>query len=265
MNRLPLRKRVQIVQLLTEGTSIRATARIVDCSKSTVQKLIKELGTACEQFHDHAFRNLKVPLIQVDEIWSFVLKKTKRLKDEEKGRTDIGSVWTWVAMCPTTKIIPAWTVGGRTTVEATELMRLVKRRIKGRTTIITDGYKPYIEAIEEVFGTRVGFARLVKQYDERERYVGAERTVVQGKVPIETISTSHLERMNLTIRMHNRRFNRETNAHSKKIEFHRHSLAILFTYYHFCKIHQTLRVTPAMEANLTDHVWGIDEILGLLD
>ena len=228
-------------------------------------KLVIDLGKACDDFQRATLRNLSCKIIQVDEIWSFVYAKDKRLSDEMKDKDGVGSVWTWVAMCPDTKLVAANYTGNRDTEAAIEFMFDLKRRFRRKFTIVSDGLNCYTEAVGIAFQGRVNFARMIKQYDRRGWYVGAIRGVVSGNVDVKNISTSFIERQNLTIRTHCKRFVRQTNAHSKRIENHRHALAIHFMYYNFCKIHQTLRVTPAVEAKITDHVWEVEELLGLLD
>lgn len=264
MNKLPHGKRVQILHLLVEGTSLRATARIVDCSLNTVMKLLIDLGVACDDFQRKTLRNLPCKTIQVDEIWSFIYAKDKHLPEDLKDKEGYGSVWTWAAICPVTKLVPVWYAGARDTDAAIIFLEDLRKRFRRKFTIVSDGFVAYVEAMGVAFRGQVNFARYVKQYENR-KYVGAIRGVVTGTVDDKDISTSIIERQNLTMRTQIKRFTRRTNAHSKRLENHRHALAIHYMYYNFCRIHSTIRVTPAMEAKITDHVWSLDEMLGLLD
>lgn len=266
MNRLPPGKRVLILNLLVEGNSLRATSRIADVSINTVTKLLVDLGKACEAYHNKFIRRLSCRNIQCDELWSFIYAKDKRLTKEMKENPDIGTVWTWTSLCADTKLFINWHVGGRKNEDAQVFIRDLSKRLRFKVNISTDGYSPYLEAIALAFRDKVSYGRMVKQYDQRDRYVGAIRgTVVGPERDPKSISTSFIERSNLTIRMHNRRYARQTNAHSKKIEYHRYALSLFFFYYNFGKIHSTIRVTPAMEAKVTDHVWSLDEVLGLIE
>jgi len=259
MNVLALEKRIQIVHLLVEGNSLRATARISGCSIRTVMRLFREAGAACQEYHNKKVAGVKAKKIECDEIWSFVYAKDKNKPESKEG----GSVWTWVAIDPTTKLVVNWYVGKRDENSAKEFMSETAQRLSSRVQITTDGLKTYLEAIEDAFPGGVEYAKLDKQYSGN-RYVGAIKTPLIGKPDVKAITTSHVERQNLTMRMGMRRFTRKTNAFSKKIENHCLAIALHFVYYNFCRIHQTLRVTPAMEAGLTKDIMEIEDIIKLI-
>lgn len=273
MNRLPLEKRAQIIGLLVEGNSLRATSRIVDVSINTVTKLLVDVGEACQDFHDAHVRGLKCKRVQTDEIWSFVYAKRKNLPAHLRGAPGIGDVWTWVALDADSKLAVTWLVGNRDAYFADAFMGDVADRLVNRVQLTTDGNSTYLEAIEGAFGKGgVDYAALVKLYgpspETEKRYspaecVGARREAIFGKPDMNHVSTSFVERQNLTMRMHMRRFTRLTNGFSKKVENHAHAVALHFVWYNFGRIHKTLRVTPAMEAGLTDHVWPLEEIASL--
>lgn len=266
-------KRVQVINCLVEGNSIRATVRLTGVAKNTVTKLLVEIGRACSIFQDKAFRGLTCKRIQCDEVWSFVGAKEKNTTPEKKAK-GWGDVWTWTAIDADTKLIPCWYVGTRDARAAYHFMHDLAARLAHRVQLTTDGLKAYLDAVETAFGEEIDFAQLVKIYGEgpktEARYspaqcMGTRTAKVSGNPDAGHVSTSFVERHNLTIRMGNRRFTRLTNAFSKKVENHEHMLALFFCYYNFCRIHQTLRVTPAMEAKVTDRVWSIAEIIALLD
>ena len=276
MNKLPLNKRVQIINLLVEGMSLRATSRIVDVSINTVTKLLIDVGKACQIFHDSTVHHIKSERVECDEIWSFVYSKNKNTPDDKKG-TGVGDVWTWVGIDAQTKLVISWYVGNRDAYSAYEFMKDIKSRLKNRVQLTTDGFKAYLEAVRDAFGSRIDFAQLVKIYgtnaedksiesnDKRMRYKGAEKRRILGKPDPKYISTSYVERQNLTMRMHMRRFTRETNAFSKKVENHSYAIALHFVYYNFVKIHKTLRVTPAMQAGVTKDLMSIEDIIQLIE
>ena len=272
MNRLTRDKQIQVVASLVEGNSIRSTVRMTGVAKNTVIKLLVDLGVACEAYQVERLVNLPCKKIQCDEIWSFVGAKQKQ---DNQGAHGIGDVWTWTAIDADTKLIPSWLVGDRGLDTAKRFVSDLAGRLANRVQITSDGHKCYVEAVEGAFGSEVDFAQLVKQYgnEQREcsevRYspavcTGAKKIPIMGTPNPADISTSYVERHNLTIRMSIRRFTRLTNAFSKKLENHAASVALFIMYYNFCRIHQTLRVTPAMAAGVTDHVWEIGEIVDLL-
>ena len=277
MNQLTRAERAQIIACLVEGNSIRATVRMTGKSKNTIAKLLLDLGAACTEYQDQAFRNLKCKRLQCDEIWSFVYAKEKNVPSEKKNAFGYGDVWTWTAIDVETKLVPAWMVGPRDLYAARCFTEDLASRLAGRVQITTDGLKAYVEAVEGAFGGEVDFAQLVKIYgnegqprDKQVRYspavcTGARKIDVQGKPDPAHVSTSHVERQNLTMRMGMRRFTRLTNALSKKLANHEAAIALHFMYYNFARIHQTLRVTPAMEAGVSDRVWSLEEIAALLE
>lgn len=268
MNRLSLTKRAHILHLLVEGNSLRAASRIADVSVITVMRLLVDVGKACAEYQHRTLKNLPCKRVQVDELWSFCYAKQKNIPEEYQGEDGIGDVWTWVSICADTKIVPCWYVGNREWRSGYKLLADLKERLAERIQLTTDGYKAYPLVVESIFGQGIDYAQLVKQYDmvgKRQRYIGAELKAVVGNPRPEHISTSFVERQNLTMRMGIRRYTRKTNAFSKKIENHNHAVALHFMYYNFCRIHKSLRVTPAMAAGVTDHVWELEEILTLLE
>lgn len=274
MNKLSRQKRTQIISALVEGNSLRATARMCDVAFNTVLKLLPEIGQVCLDYQDKAFRNLKCKRIQCDEIWSFCYAKEKNVPADKQGQFGYGDVWTWVAIDPDTKIIPSFMVGSRSALTAREFMDDLASRLANRVQLTTDGYRIYLNAVEEAFGSDVDYAMLVKIYgadsEPDTRYsppecIDCKPIAITGNPNPRHISTSHVERQNLTMRMKMRRFTRLTNAFSKKIENHIHAIALHYMHYNFCRIHQSLRVTPAMEAGVSDHVWSIEEVVSLLD
>lgn len=273
MNRMPIAKRAQILGLLVEGMSLRAASRIADCSINTITKLLVDVGTACAAYQDKSLRNLPCKRVQCDEIWSFVGAKQKNVPAERKGEYGIGDVWTWTALCADTKLIASWAVGSRDAGAAAEFITDLRDRLANRVQLTTDGHRAYVNAVEDAFGADIDYAMLIKVYGEapegQRRYsppevVATEIAVIQGKPDKAHVSTSYVERQNLTMRMSMRRFTRLTNAFSKKVENHAHAVALHFMHYNFGRIHKTLRVTPAMEAGVSDHVWSLEEIAALV-
>ena len=275
MNKLNKEKRVQIIRALVEGNSIRATARMCDVAFNTVLKLLPEIGKACADYQDRVFRNLPCKRIQCDEIWSFCYAKEKNLPEELQGKFGFGSVWTWIALDADTKLVPSWLVGDRSAETATIFIDDLASRLANRVQLSTDGHRAYLNAISNAFGNQIDYATITKLYrnppegDER-RYspgecCGVKKDDVKGYPDAKHISTSYVERQNLTMRMSMRRFTRLTNGFSKKVENHSCAVALHYMHYNFCRIHKSLRVTPAMEAGVTDHVWSIEELAGLLD
>ena len=234
--------------------------------------MMADVGEACAKYHDKVMQNLPCKIIQVDEVWSFTYCKQANIPEQFKDMNGIGDTWTWIAIDADTKLVPCWFAGDRSSASAAHFIHDLKNRMANRVQLTSDGYRPYREAVEDAFGGDVDYAMLIKLYGKQHgfdsRYsppqcIGVRRRRITGKPVRNLISTSFVERQNMTLRMHNRRFTRLTNAFSKKLENHRHSLALHFMHYNFCRIHQTLRVTPAMEAGLTDHVWDNEEIAAL--
>lgn len=272
MNTLTQGERVRVVAALVEGNSIRSTSRMTGIARNTVTKLLVDLGTACMKFHDANVRNVKVRRLQCDEIWSYVGAKAKNVSAEKK-EIGWGDVWTWVGIDADTKLVVSYLVGGRGADWAMDFMQDAASRIKGRVQITTDGHKAYLEAVEGAFGMDCDYAQLHKIYgaslENEARYspavcIGCDMKTVSGNPDPKHVSTSFVERQNLNMRMGMRRFTRLTNGFSKKIENHAHAVALHFMYMNFVRIHQTLRVTPAMEAGLTHSPWTLDDLVGLL-
>src|SRR5713101_5536039 len=272
MNCLDSETRARVLNCLIEGCSIRATVRMTGAAKNTVVKLLVDLGAACEQFHDRYVRNVRVRRLQADEIWCFVGAKAKNVRAEKKLE-GWGDVWTWTGLDADTKLVVSYLVGGRDGGWAKEFMDDCASRIRNRVQITTDALRVYLDAVEDAFGADIDYAMLQKIYgavaETETRYspakcIGCDLKVVSGDPDPKHVSTSYVERQNLTMRMHMRRFTRLTNGFSKKADNHRHSVALHYMFYNFCRIHQTLRCTPAMEAGLSDHVWNIEELCALL-
>jgi IS1 family transposase len=272
MNKLPLAKRAQILGLLVEGTSLRATSRLADVSINTVTKLLIDVGTACAAYQDSALRNLPCKRIQVDEIWAFCYAKAKNVEKAKAAPEDAGDIWTWTAICADTKLVMSWLIGGRDSGYAQDFIEDLSARLTSRIQLTGDGYRLYVDAVESAFGGNVDYAQLVKIYgaspDGQRRYspadcIGARKDKISGSPDAGHVSTSYVERQNLTMRMSMRRFTRLTNAFSKKAENHGHAVALHFMYYNFGRIHKTLRITPAMAAGVSDHVWSSEEIATL--
>jgi len=273
MNRLSPSKQKQIIAALVEGNSIRATVRMTGVAKNTVVKLLADIGKACEAYQHQALRNLPCKRIQCDEIWSFCYAKQKNVPAEKQGQFGYGDVWTWTAICADTKLICSYKIGTRGASTAYALMHDLAARLANRIQLTTDGHRVYADAVESAFGSEIDYAMLVKVYGsdrgEEARYSPADymscRTIPMcGNPKAKDISTSFVERQNLTMRMQMRRFTRLTNAFSKKIDNLGYAVALHFMHYNFCRVHQTLRVTPAMEAGIADHVWTIAELIDLL-
>ena len=274
MNKLSKEEQVRVVACLVEGNSLRATVRMTGIHRTTIQKLLVELGAARSAYQDKVFRNLNCKRVQCDEIWSFVYAKDKNLPKEMRNQPGVGSVWTWVALDPDTKLVPCWFVSSRDAGAAYHFIHDLKGRLANRVQLTTDGHKPYLTAVEDAFGSEIDYATLQKIYgvapEQGEvRYspaqcMGARKAVISGNPDFRHVSTSHTERQNLTMRMQMRRFTRLTNAFSKKIENHEAAVALHYMHYNFARIHQTLRVTPAMEAGIADHVWTLEEIVSLI-
>ena len=273
MNRLDSAKRVQVIRCLVEGNSIRATVRMTGVAKNTVAKLLVDIGVVCAKFQDEHLRNLPCRRVQCDEIWSFVGAKMKNTS-EEKMAEGWGDVWTWTAIDADTKLVPCWMVGQRGLPTAVEFIGDLASRLSHRVQLTTDGHRPYLEAVEEAFGGDIDFAQLIKIYgtsgDTQTRYspgecIGIECRTVTGAPDPKHVSTSFVERQNLTMRMSMRRFTRLTNAFSKKLENHMAAIALHFMYYNFARIHQTLRMSPAMAAGVTTKLWDVEDIVALVE
>ena len=278
MNKLNAEKRAAIVAALVEGNSIRSTARMVNVSRNTVDKLLRDLGTVCSEYQDKALRHLPCKRVQVDEAWSFCYAKAKNVPADKKGVFGYGDVWTWAAICADTKIVPCWLVAGRDAGAAHQFISDLASRMANRIQLTSDGHRAYLEAVESAFGMDVDYAMLVKVYGPEpsaeapaaRRYspsecVGIQSMPITGNPDPKHVSTSFAERLNLTLRMRMRRFTRLTNGFSKKVENHMHAVAIHFFHYNFIRIHQTLRCTPAMKAGVTDRVWSIGDLIELLE
>lgn len=272
MNRLSAGKRSQVVTALIEGNSVRSTCRMTGIAKGTVLSLIASLGKACAEYHDEHVRNVSTRRIQADEVWSFVGAKQKNVTEQTANKW--GDVWTWTALDADTKLIVSYLVGQRGAAWADVFLKDVASRVSNRIQLTTDGHHVYVDAVESAFGADVDYAMLIKLYGSPTnldtRYspgevIGIDMRVVTGSPNPRHISTSYVERQNLTMRMSMRRFTRLTNGFSKKLENHEHMLAIYFMYYNFSRVHKTLRVTPAMEAGLSDHIWSILEIVELME
>jgi IS1 family transposase len=274
MNRLPLETRAKIIGLMVEGNSLRAISRLCDVSINTVTKLLVDGGKAAMTFHDETVRGVRVRRLQCDEIWAFVGAKKNNATPAQK-LDGWGDVWTWTAIDADSKLCVSYLVGGRDAGWAYDFMQDCAERIKGRVQVTTDGHKAYLEAVEGAFGMDVDYAQLQKIYGaptdaEQRRYspaqcIGADMKVVSGNPDPKHVSTSYVERQNLTMRMSMRRFTRLTNGFSKKFENHGYAVALHFLYYNFARIHKTLRITPAMAAGISDHVWSLEEIVLLLE
>jgi len=273
MNKLSLEDRARVIRLLVEGTSLRSTSRITNIHIDSITKVLEKVGKACLKFHNDKVVNIHSKLVQCDEIWSFIFCKDRNVEYcTKKQEQHVGDAWTWVGMDADTKLVISWLVGDRGAECANEFMRDVAARLVNRVQLTTDGHKEYLVAVEEAFEDEIDYARLIKTYgkadgnDNERRYspatvTGIRKVWVSGDPNPEEVSTSYIERQNLTMRMSMRRFTRLTNAFSKKIENHRHSIAIHYVYYNFVRKHKTLRVTPAMAAGLAQSFMSIDDIV----
>jgi IS1 family transposase len=272
MRMITATQRTQVVRCLVEGSSIRSIVRITGVAKNTIVRLLEELACACANYHGSHIRNVRVRRLQCDEIWSFVGAKKKNVTPEQ-AEQGWGDVWTWTAVDADTKLCVTYYVGDRGKHSAYNFVRDAAKRIIGRPQITTDAHKPYLQAVEEAFGADVDYAQLHKIYGaatpDESRYspatcIGCEMKTVSGDPDPKYVSTSYVERQNLSMRMSMRRFTRLTNGFSKKVENHGHAVALYFMYYNFCRVHSSLRITPAMEAGIADHVWTIEEMCSLL-
>lgn len=274
MNRLTREERARILHLLCEGQSIRAITRLTGASKNTVAKLLVSVGKACADYQGKHLRGITSKRVQVDEIWSFVYAKNDNVQAAKSAPVNAGDVWTWTAIDADTKLIVSWLVASRDTDSALYFIDDLKSRLANRVQLTSDGHRPYLTAVDAVFGNDIDYAMLVKIYgadpQAEKRYspakcIGAEKQPKIGSPEHKHISTSYAERSNLTMRMHMRRFTRLTNAFSKKVENHAHAVALHFMYYNFVRLHQTLRVTPAMAAGVTDKLWEVSDIVAMLE
>lgn len=278
MYTLTLEKKTQVISALVEGNSIRAACRMTGVAKGTVTRLLESVGKACAEYQDKTLRNLPCKTIQCDEIWAFCYAKDKNVPKELKGKFGFGDVWTWVAIDADTKLVPSWSVGLRDAVYAQKFMNDLKSRLANRVQITSDGHHLYLSAVENAFGSEVDYARLVKLYglqpDGEKRYspadcIATKQEVVQGNPNLSKISTSYVERQNLTMRMNMRRFTRLTNGFSKKVQNLEYAVALHFMYYNFCRPHKTLNpkkavgITPAMAAGVSEKIWKIEDIIRL--
>jgi IS1 family transposase len=276
MNRLSRAERAQIIRMLVEGNSLRSVARMTGFARNTISTLLVQVGAAANDYQDKALRNIASRRIECDEIWSFVGMKAKTVPDERRGEYGIGDVWTWVAIDPDTKLVPTWLVGDHSPESATAFMVDLAGRLANRVQLTTDGLHAYPDAVDEAFRGQVDYAMLMKEYGadpkEDRRFsppvvLSEKRLIVNGNPDPDLISTSYVERQNLTMRMSMRRFTRLTNAFSKKVENHAAMVSLHFMHYNFGRPHQSLgkNRTPAMAAGIADHVWTCDEIAGLID
>ncbi len=274
MKRLEPKTRAQVLHLLMEGNSIRVTARLVGVSKTTILKLIEDAGQAAAWYQDHVFQNLQCNRIQVDEIWGFVGAKQRNVANAKRKDTAYGDAWLWVATDADTKLVPSWLIGGRDSDYAMAFMDDLAARLANRIQLTSDGHRAYLEAVEGAFGSNIDYAMLVKIYgaalEGEKRYspaecIGAVKHRIEGNPDPKYVSTSFAERNNLNIRMHSRRMTRLTNAFSKKIENHKHAMALHFLYYNFFRIHQTLKVTPAMAAGITKRLWEMKDVVDMIE
>ncbi len=275
MNRLSTEERARILHLLCEGNSIRSITRLTLASKNTVIKLLIDAGKACMAYHDENVRDVKAKRVQVDEIWSFTYAKQKNVADAKSAPDGAGDTWTWTAIDADSKMIVSYFVGGRDGQCAMWFMDDLASRLATRVQLTSDGHRAYLEAVEGAFGADVDYAQLVKIYGAspdggKGRYSPAEctgivKSRIEGNPDIDHVSTSYVERSNLTMRMHMRRFTRLTNGFSKKVENHAYAVALHMMYYNFVRIHKTLRLTPAMAAGVSDRLWEIGDIAALVD
>lgn len=274
MNQLTVSRRALVVATLVEGNSLRATARITGIARMTIEKLLRDLGSACAEYQNERLRDLGCRRMQLDEIWSFVYAKQKKLPQDKRGQFGFGDVWTWVAVDADSKLVPSWLVGPRDAETALAFVNDLAGRLRNRIQLTTDGLRLHLAAVEDAFGGQVDYSMLVKLYrstpEGETRYspakcIGTMGETIVGFPDPAHVSTSYAERRNLTMRMHMRRFTRLTNAFSKKVENHTHAVALHFMHYNFVRVHQPLRATPAMAAGVTHRLWEIKDLVAVLD
>lgn len=276
MNKLPLKTRVQILSMLCEGSSMRSIARVADVSINTVSKLLVDAGEACAAFHHETVRDVKAGRVQCDEIWSFCYAKDKNVRDAKAAPYGAGNVWTWTAIDSDSKMILSWAVGDRSAQTANYFMDDLAQRLANHVQLTTDGHKAYLDAVAGAFGNEIDYGMLVKLYGEEpgkgpeRKYspgecIGARKETITGNPDRAHISTSHVERHNLTMRMSMKRFGRLTNAFSKKIDNHIHALSLYFVFYNFTRTHKAHKLSPAMAAGVTDKLWSMEDIVALID
>jgi IS1 family transposase len=279
MNKLPLAKRVQILSMLVEGSSMRSISRVVGVSINTVTKLLVDAGKVCAAYHDEHVRNVKAKRIQVDEIWSFTYAKAKNVQNAKAAPEGAGDTWTWTAIEAETKLIVSWLVGARDSEYALAFIDDLRQRLASRVQLTSDGHKPYLDAVEESFGDDIDYAMLVKLYGsdgdgppnsaQRKyspgRCTGIREQRITGSPDPAHVSTSYPERHNLTMRMAMRRFTRLTNAFSKKLESHMHMVALYTVRYNFVRQHKAHRLSPAMAAGISDRLWSMEDIAELVE
>lgn len=275
MNKLSVQTRIQILSLLCEGSSMRSISRVTDVSINTVSKMLVDAGRFAAAFHDDRVRDVKASRIQCDEIWSFTYAKAKNVMTAKSAPAEAGDTWTWTALDADSKLIVSWLVGGRDSEYAMAFMDDLRGRLANRVQLTTDGHRSYLEAVEDAFGDDIDYAMLIKMYgatpeSAKGRYspaecTGARKTRITGNPDYDHVSTSHVERQNLTMRMQMRRFTRLTNGFSKKFENHMHMVALYTVWYNFIRIHKTLKVTPAMAAGITDRLWSWNDIVAMMD
>jgi IS1 family transposase len=274
MNKLSTAKRVAVLSALVEGCSVRSTVRLTGVAKGTILRLLAEVGEACARFQHETIRNIRARRVQIDEIWSFVGCKQKNVTPEKAATGVVGDVWTFVAIEAQTKLVLSWLIGERDGGCATEFLQDVAGRLATRIQLTTDGHHMYLSAVEDAFGMDIDYAMLQKVYgtdpQAEKRYspavcLGCKTETIMGTPNPKHVSTSYIERQNLTMRMSMRRFTRLTNAFSKKVENHAHSIALFYMHYNFVRVHQTTKVTPAMASGLASRVWSMEDIVALTE
>lgn len=274
MNKLSKEQRAQILQMLCEGMAIRAIVRMTGASKNTIVKLLADAGRACSAYQDRVFQNLPCKRVQIDELWSFIYAKRANLSKAKAAPQNAGDAWTWTAICSDTKLLITWNVGARDTDTAIAFLADLRPRLSNRIQLTSDGYKPYLEAVDTVFGDDVDYAILNKIYGQTiegqrryspAKFVRAIKQDISGRPERKHVSTSYVERHNLTMRMHMRRFTRLTNGFSKKVENHVAAISLHAMFYNFVKLHQTLKASPAMAAGVTGRLWEMSDIVDVID